>query len=323
MQTRAYWTTGPRQGEIRTEPLAEPGDGQVLVRTLFSGISRGTELLVHRHQVPDEVAQQMRAPHQEGSLPGPVKYGYLNVGMVEAGPAHLLGRTVFTLFPHQERFVVPAEDVTVVPDGVPAARAVLAGTVETAVNAVWDAAPTIGDRVAVVGAGMVGLTIALLLQGFPLERLEVIDVDASRAGLVEGLGLDFCSPDHGAADCDLVVHTSASEAGLATGLALLAVEGTLLEMSWFGTTAPHVPLGLDFHAKRLTIRASQVSRISPNRPTRSYADRMQLALRALEDPAFDALLPPAVDFDDLPRTMTNLDQGQGTALCQLVRYPQE
>lgn len=323
MQTRAYWTTGPRRGEVLTEDLAAPGPGEVLVRTQFTGISRGTELLVHRHQVPDEVAEAMRAPHQAGALPGPVKYGYLNVGQVERGPSHLLGRSVFTLFPHQERFVVPASDVTVVPDGVPAARAVLAGTVETAVNAVWDAAPTIGDRVTVVGAGMVGLSVALLLRRFPLERLQVVDVDTSRADLVKGLGLDFRTPEEADGECDIAVHTSASEAGLATGLGLLAVEGTLLEMSWFGTTAPHVPLGLDFHARRLRIRASQVSRISPNRPTRTFADRMRVAMQTLEDPAFDALLAPAVDFVDLPQTIIGLDQGQGTTLCQLVRYPQE
>ncbi len=321
MQTRAYWTTGVRQGEIRTLEIAPPGPDEVQVRTLFSGISRGTELLVHRHQVPDEVAAVMRAPHQEGSLPGPVKYGYLNVGMVEAGPPELVGRTVFTLFPHQERFVVPAADVTVLPDGVPARRAVLAGTVETAVNAIWDAAPTMGDKVSVVGAGMVGLSVALLLRRFPLERLEVIDVDGSRAEMVQSLGLDFRSPDHAGGQCDVVVHASASEAGLATGLRLLAVEGALVEMSWFGTASPRVPLGLDFHAKRLSIRASQVSRISPTRPTRSFADRMQVALRELRAPAFDALIAPAVGFDDLPGAMAALDAGRGTPFCQLIAYP--
>jgi Zn-dependent alcohol dehydrogenase len=177
----AYWTTSPGHGELRTYELAPPGEGEALVRTLHSGVSRGTELLVHRGGVPPDVAERMRAPFQEGDLPGPVKYGYLSVGVVEQGPAELDGRTVFCLYPHQDRYVVPAGALTPVPDGVPARRAVLAGTVETAVNAVWDAAPRLGDRVAVVGAGMVGVAVAALLRTFPLGRLQLVGVDVRRA----------------------------------------------------------------------------------------------------------------------------------------------
>ena len=154
---RAYWLREPGSGEIRSADLPDPGPGEVLVRTLVSGVSRGTEALVFRGGVPESQYAAMRAPFQEGDFPGPVKYGYLNVGLVEAGPHDLVGRTVFCLYPHQTAYVVPAEAVTVVPDDVPARRAVLAGAVETAVNALWDARPLLGDRVAVVGAGMVGL----------------------------------------------------------------------------------------------------------------------------------------------------------------------
>src|SRR6201999_1141628 len=147
----AFWVREPGSGEIRPVPLPEPGPGDVRVRTLHTGISRGTELLVWRGGVPASQHAVMRAPHQDGDFPGPVKYGYLNVGIVEVGPARLRGRTVFCLFPHQPRYVVPASAATVVPDSVPAGRAILAGTVETAVNAVWDAAPLIGDRITVLG----------------------------------------------------------------------------------------------------------------------------------------------------------------------------
>ncbi|MER6969265.1 dehydrogenase, partial [Streptomyces halstedii] len=133
--TRAFWLAEPGRGEIRPALLPAPGNGEVLVRTLYSGVSRGTETLVFRGGVPENQHASMRAPFQEGDFPAPVKYGYLNVGRVEEGPEPLLGRTVFCLYPHQTHYVVPASAVTVVPDSVPASRAILAGTVETAVNA--------------------------------------------------------------------------------------------------------------------------------------------------------------------------------------------
>ena len=191
----AFWLRAPGRGEIRPVALPEPGPGDVVVRTLRSGVSRGTETLVFRGGVPPSQHAAMRAPFQEGDFPGPVKYGYLNVGAVEQGPPELRGRTVFCLYPHQTAYVVPAGAVTVVPDDVPPARAVLAGTVETAVNALWDAAPLVGDRVAVVGAGMVGCCVARLLAGFPAVEVTLVDVDASRAEVAAALGAGFAHPD--------------------------------------------------------------------------------------------------------------------------------
>src|SRR5215831_13280290 len=180
-QALAFWLREPGVGEIRPVPVCEPAADEVRVRTLFSGVSRGTEALVFRGAVPPSEYDTMRAPFHEGDFPGPVKYGYLNVGVVEDGPAQLRGRTVFCLFPHQTGYVVPAQAVTVVPEEVPARRAVLAGAVETAVNALWDAAPLLGDRIAVVGAGMVGCCVARLLSDFPATQVTLVDVDAGRA----------------------------------------------------------------------------------------------------------------------------------------------
>src|SRR5919107_314406 len=184
--------------------------GEARVRTRHSAISRGTELLVHRGGVPAEIASRMRAPFQDGELPGPVKYGYLSVGVVEEGPKDLLGRDVFCLFPHQDRYVVPVTALTTVPSGVPARRATLAGAAETAVNALWDAAPRLGDRVAVVGAGMIGCTVARLLRTFPLDRLELVDVEPGRAAVGEALGVEVVHPADAAGGCDVVVHASAT-----------------------------------------------------------------------------------------------------------------
>ena len=320
----AYWTMAPRHGMLRTEPARDPGSGEALVRALHSGISRGTELLVHGGQVPAEVAATMRAPFQRGSWPGPVKYGYNSVGVVEAGPGSLAGRRVFCLHPHQDRYVVPSEALTVIPDEVPSDRAVLGGAVETAVNALWDAGPRVGDRVAVVGAGMIGGALAALLRTFPLDSLQLVDVNPSRADLAATLGVGWAHPADAAGNLDLVFHCSASERGLARGLQLLGVEGTLIEMSWYGTAAPRVPLGSAFHAKRLTIKASQVGAVSTaRRARRSTADRLALALRRLTDPAFDALLTGHAPFGALPEVMESIFTDGGETLCQVIDYPQD
>src|SRR5438067_4739623 len=208
----AFWLRSPGHGELRTLTVPDPGPGEVLVRTRYSGISRGTETLVFQGRVPVRQYAAMRAPFQEGEFPGPVKYGYLNVGVVERGPEDLAGRTVFCLYPHQTRYVVPASAVTVVPEDVPPERAILAGTVETAVNALWDAAPLIGDRIAVVGAGMVGCCVARLLRGFPAVEVTLVDVDPGRASAAAALGVDFALPADAEPGVDLVVHTSATSA---------------------------------------------------------------------------------------------------------------
>jgi threonine dehydrogenase-like Zn-dependent dehydrogenase len=310
----------PGHGALVEVELPEPGPDDVVVATRHSAISRGTELLVFRGGVPASQYGVMRAPFQSGEFPGPVTYGYLAVGTVEAGPASLRGRDVFCLHPHQTRFVVPATAVSVVPADVPATRAVLAGTVETAVNALWDAAPRVGDRIAVVGAGMVGGAVAALLAGIPGVRVELVDVDPGRAALAEALGVGFALPDDAAGGCDLVVHASATEAGLARSLELLGVEGEVVELSWYGDRTPRVPLGEGFHSGRLAIRASQVGRVSPSRQARwTYADRMGLALRLLADPRFDALVGEVVPFGELPETMVRL-AGGGPGLAVRVDY---
>ncbi len=320
----AFWVSAPGRGEIRPAAPPEPGPGDVLVRTLVSGVSRGTETLVFRGGVPADQYDAMRAPFQEGDFPGPVKYGYLNVGVVEQGPPALRGRTVFCLYPHQTAYVVPAGAVTVVPDGVPPARAVLAGTVETAVNALWDAAPLLGDRVAVVGAGMVGCCVARLLSRFPVVEVTLVDVDAGRADVAAALGVDFARPADAAGGRDLVVHASATSAGLQRSLELLAPEGTVIDLSWYGDADVTLSLGGAFHSRRLGIRASQVGTLSPARQgRRSTAERLALALDLLRDPAFDALLSGQSRFGELPDVMARLTAGSLPALCHTIAYEEE
>jgi threonine dehydrogenase-like Zn-dependent dehydrogenase len=265
----------------------------------------------------------MRAPFQDGEFSFPVKYGYLNVGVVVEGPDALRDRTVFCLYPHQTEYVVPAAAVTVVPDAVPPRRAVLAGTVETAVNALWDAAPLVGDRVTVLGAGMVGCCVARLLAGIPAAQVTLADIDPSRAEVAAALGVAFAHPDEAAGEQHLVFHASASGAGLQRGLDLLAPEGTLVELSWYGSRSVDVGLGGAFHARRLAIRASQVGTVpAARRATRSTADRLAIALGLLRDPAFDALLTGVSELAELPEVMAALAAGTLPALCHTIRYPE-
>ncbi len=318
---RAYWLCAPGHGEIRPAAVPEPGADEVLVRALWSGVSRGTESLVHRGEVPQDQWDVMRAPFQEGDFPGPVKYGYLSVGVVECGPDDLQGRTVFALYPHQSAYVVPAAAVAVVPDGVPPRRAVLTGIVETAVNALWDAAPLVGDRVAVVGAGLVGCAVARLLGQLPGAMVTLVDVDRSRAQVASALGVAFAAPEEAPGSCDLVIHASATGQGLQRSLELLAREGTVLDLSWYGDREVRLQLGGAFHSGRLAIRSSQVGSVAPaRRATRTAADRLRLALDLLHDSAFDALLAGTCALDELPDTMSRLADGRLDGLCHTVSY---
>jgi threonine dehydrogenase-like Zn-dependent dehydrogenase len=320
----AYWTIKREHGELRSEELPAPGPGEALVRALYSGISKGTEMVVHRGAVPPRVAKEMRAPHQEGQFPGPVKFGYLSVGVVEDGPEDWKGQRVFCLNPHQDRYIVPVADLTRIPESVPARRAVLTGTVETAVNALWEAGPRLGDRVAVVGAGLVGGMVATLLRTFPLDRLQLVDLDPGRKQLADALGVDFAHPDEALADCDIVFHCSASQEGLERSLQLVGDEGDVIEMSWYANREVTLPLGEDFHARRLSIRASQVGVVArARRHRRTNADRLDLAVSLLADPVFDAFLTGSSPFDELPDVVQGLADGTLEALCHVIEYPQD
>jgi len=322
-QSQAFWVVSPGRGEIRSEPLPPLRPGEVRVRSLFSGISRGSETLVFRGEVPPSEYQRMRAPFQAGDFPGPVKYGYISIGRVEDGPPGLLGYTVFCLHPHQDVYQVPAEAVYPLPAGVPPERGLLAANLETAVNGLWDAAPRIGDRIAVIGAGTLGCLVAWLAGRIPGCRVELIDLDPARAAVAAALGVGFARPEDASADADLVVHASGTPAGLATALGLAGFEASVVELSWFGDRPVPLPLGAAFHQRRLSIRSSQVGAVaSAQRPRWDNRRRLGLALSLLTDPALDVLLTGEDRFDDLPDVMARLATEPTGALCHRIVYPQ-
>jgi len=320
-QVRAFWVAAPGRGEIRTEPLATPADDQVVVRTLYSGVSRGTEALVFGGHVPASEWQRMRAPFQAGSFPAPVKYGYASVGIVEHGPPELVGRSVFALYPHQTRYIVPVSAVHVLPDAVPPSRAVLAANMETALNGIWDARPHVGDRVAVVGAGTVGCLTAWLASRIAGCRVELVDINPRRAEAAAALGVRFSDVRSATKDADVVFHASGSPEGLELALSLAGFESTVTEMSWFADRRVSLPLGGAFHAHRLSVASSQVGTIpAAQRGRWTTARRMQLALSLLDVAVLDELITGESEFDALPDLMAELAAHPGDTLCHRIRY---
>jgi len=320
-EARAFWVVAPGRGAIRAQPLQLPQPGELLIRARASGISRGTEALVFRGEVPRSEWQRMRCPFQEGEFPAPVKYGYAVAGMVEDGPAEWRGRRVFCLHPHQDRFVVPQDAVVAIPDDVPERRATLAANMETAINGLWDAMPGPGDRIAVIGGGVVGSLVAALAARLPGAEVELIDVDPIRDALARAFGCGFATPQRARVDTDLVFHASGNPDGLETALTIAGFEATVVEMSWYGTGIVPLALGGAFHSRRLILRSSQVGAVPATRRARwSRRRRLALALSLLRDPLFDLLLSDEIDFATLPEQMQRLALSSKGALCHTVRY---
>src|SRR6202171_664324 len=321
VEARALWYVAPGAAELRavTHPL--PGPGDVQVRTLYSGLSRGTERLVFEGRVPKSEWELMRAPSQAGEFPLPVKYGYAPVGEIEAGPKQLLKQHVFALYPHQDRFVVPIDDIVVIPKGVPARRAVLTANLETALNILWDGNAAPGDRIVVIGSGIVGLLVAALAARMPGAEVTAVDVDPARGSVAEKLGVAFADPGSAPRGADLVIHTSATEAGLSLAFECAGDEATIVEASWHGEDACHVSLGGAFHSRRLKLVSSQVGDIAcSRRPRWTRRRRLETAARLLVDERLDALLGEEIPFAELPQHLSRLFARGAAGIGALVRY---
>ncbi len=296
--------------------MAAPDGGSVQVRALVSGISRGTESLVFQGRVPESEWQRMRCPFQEGDFPFPVKYGYAMVGALEANPK----MRVFALHPHQTHFVVPKDAVTDIPDNVTTERAVLAPQMETALNATWDGSPRIGDRIAVVGGGVIGCLVAYLCGRIAGAEVTLIDIEPSRGEIAKALGVGFAVAGSEPTNCDLVFHATGKAEGLELALTLAGFESTIVELSWYGANAVTVGLGGAFHSQRLTLLSSQVGNVAPARRARwPHGRRLAMALSLCADPALDCLVANETPFVELPLKLPEILGKPGT-LCHLVRY---
>jgi hypothetical protein len=316
---RSLWYVAPGRAEIREEALPPPAAGELRIRALHSAISRGTEALVQAGRVPESEYQRMRAPAMAGTFPFPVKYGYAMVGRIEDGD--LDGKAIFALHPHQGAFNLPAVAALPLPAGVTPQRAVLAANMETALNAVWDAGVGPADRIAIIGVGVVGALVGYLCGRLAGAEVTLVDIDPSRKGTAAAMGTKFAAPAGAPRECDVVFHTSGNAQGLASAIDLAGDEGTIVEMSWYGAGIVGLPLGGAFHSRRLKLVSSQVGQVSPaRRPRWSHQRRLAAALALLSDPALDALLAPAVAFDDLPAQLPRILKPGSGVLCQIVNY---
>lgn len=322
IQAQAFWVLEPGLGELREEIVKPASSDTVRVKASYSGISRGTEALVFRGQVPESEYRRMRAPFQDGDFPGPLKYGYASVGQVIDGDSSLIGQRVFCLFPHQTHYTVPASAVIALPDTVPSERAILAANMETALNGLWDSGASAGDRISIVGGGVVGALLAWLAGQLPGAEVTLIDINPGRRALADALGVQFALPGEAQGEQDVVVHTSASASGLDTALGLAGDEARLVEMSWYGTDRPATALGQAFHARRLRLISSQVGGLPADRRARwDYRRRLAKAIALLADPALDALISGESPFADLPAVMQRISGGSTGTLCHRIRYP--
>ena len=317
---RALWYVKPFSAEIRSERLAPLRPSDARVATLYSALSRGTERLVASGEVPQSEWQRMRAPHQAGEFSFPIKYGYSAVGTVTAGPDELVGKTVFCLHPHQDHFQVPAGMLVAVPESIPAKRATLAANMETALNAHWDAGTAIGDRVLVVGAGVLGLLVAHIASRIAGVDVAITDIDPGRASIAAALGLKFVSPTEARGDNTIVFHTSASAAGLETAIERAAFEARIVELSWYGARPVTVKLGGAFHSRRLTLLSSQVGHVAPiRRAATTHRDRLTKAISLLDDARLDALVADEIAFDDAQARVAQI-LASSHGLAPVIRY---
>lgn len=318
----ALWYVGKGEVELRAEPVTGPAPDEVVIRTLFSAISRGTERLILYGTVPQNEWERMRAPLQAGKFPFPVKYGYCAAGIVETGPLDLEGRTVFVLHPHQDLFVAPASLAVLVPDGVPPRRATLAANMETALNAVWDAGCGPADRIVVVGGGAVGMLVGYLTSRMPATDVTLVDIVPGREQIAAQLGVRFALPPEAPAEADVVFHTCATAQGLATAIRAAGLEGTIVELSWYGDGTIPVPLGGAFHSRRLKLISSQVGQIAPTRrPRWTHRRRLEAAVSLLQDPRLDALITEEIDFADAPTRLPQTLAPDAPGLVSVIRYP--
>ncbi len=318
---RSLWYVGPGRAEIREEALPPPAPGEMRIRALHSAISRGTEALIQAGRVPESEYERMRAPAMAGAFPFPVKYGYASVGRVEAGPGELAGKTVFALHPHQCKFNIAVGRGAAVARGRAAAARGARGQHGDCAERGLGRAAGPADRIAIVGAGVVGVLVGYLCGRLAGAEVTLIDIDPSRAAIARALGVEFAAPRNAPRDCDVVFHTSGNAQGLATAIDLAGNEATIVEMSWYGAGTVGLSLGGAFHSRRLKLISSQVGQVSPSRrPRWTHARRLAAALALLADPNLDALLAPAVAFDDLPAQLPRILQAGSGVLCQIVNY---
>ena len=336
MESHTLYFTAPGQVAIQEETLPPPGTGQVLVQSVLSAISSGTELLVYRGQFPTGLPVDESLSVLSGAFAYPLRYGYSTVGhVIELGsgvdPAWL-GQRVFAFQPHRSHFLVDVAGLMAIPPGLSFENAAFLPNMETAVNFILDGAPLVGEGVAVFGQGAVGLLTAALLARFPLAGLVTLDRYPLRrqasleAGVTESLdpaALDVsdrlsASFPEGA---DLVYELSGAPAALDQAIAAARFSGRVVVGSWYGQKRAELDLGGRFHRDRLRLISSQVSTIAPELSGRWTKERrfsVAWEMLAKIDPA--CWVTQCFPLEQAAQAYRLLDENPGEAIQVLLTY---
>ena len=331
----AVWFPRARKVELRDEPLPAVGHGDIRIQALASALSHGTEMLVYRGQVPP--GTKLDLPTLRGSFGFPIRYGYASVGRVtEVGSAVIGihdGDVVFALHPHQSEYVLPAALAVLLPPGLPAELGVFTANLETAVNVLLDAHPRLGEHVVVFGQGVVGLLVTQLLRRAGVGLIIAVDPLALRRDLARSSGADVALVPGGelpdevrertdGAGADIVIEASGNPAALNQALECVAVQGTVVVSSWYGSKPASVALGAAFHRGRLRIVSSQVGAIDPVlRPRWSKARRMALVRELLPHLHLAPLISHRIPFTRAPEAFALVDERPEQVMQVLLTYP--
>lgn len=298
--------------------LPVPSEGQLIIKSRYSMISTGTEKVITTQVLDPDLALKMAIPYQKGAMTNTFTYGYSLVGEV-ISEGEFQGEKVHVMHPHQDFAVVYTNDVRVLPRDIDPKLATLISNMETAVNAVWDAQVELGDRVLIQGYGTIGALVASILQKYPGLDLHVHDIDPQKAELIASHGLSVYDMEE--EEFDLVFNTTGSEIALEEAFKFARLEGTIIELSWYGAKRVSLELGESFHYGRKRLICSQVSHI-PNRkqPNWNYENRKDLVIRLLQelDPTY--LLGHEINFQDAPEFYHKLRSGDVKELSTIINY---
>ena len=320
-KTKSYWVDKKNKGYFKSGKISSINSGELIVKTLFSGISYGTEKLVHSGKVPNSQKNLMKCPYQEGDFGNDIKYGYINVGKVVDGDKSYLGSNIFSLYPHQDFYKIPYNEVLIIPDKIPLTRCLLIPNLETAINAIWDTLPSAGDRILVIGAGIVGLLTAYLINKIPGVNLFIVDKDSSKSKIAKKLGIKFLDTIPKKFNARFIYECTGDHRVLNSIRNNITVNSTICVLSWYGDKKSEIALGENFFSKRARIIMSQVSKISPTRFDLTNQDRRKIALDILEaSNNLDYLVEKKyVNFDHLDEFFSNR-KNHNNFLCKVVKY---
>jgi 2-desacetyl-2-hydroxyethyl bacteriochlorophyllide A dehydrogenase len=341
MTRHALYFTEPYRVSVREEAISPPGPGQVLVRTLMSAISPGTELLIYRGEAPQDLAADTSIAALSGTLAFPLKYGYAAVGRVAAlgpeVPAHWQEKLVFAFHPHEEIFLAAPEELLPVPPGLAPEEALFLPNMQTAVTLVLDGKPLIGEKVVVFGQGIVGLLVTALLDHFPLAKLVTLDHYPNRRLASETLGAHASfdplksqvledlqtalSPQGQDPWADLAFEVSGNPTALDQALAITGFHGRIVIGSWYGTKKSELHLGGLFHRQRQMLRSSQVSTLAPELSGRwTKARVLQVAWEMVQKLQPARFITHRFPLTDAAQAYRLLDQHPGEAIQVVLTY---